>query len=76
MKKIIITTIILLLFTTITFSQKSHTDLPVIFKNISLLPKKCTVISYARNETGNGSLGCVLAPLGAKKLTLKEGTKL
>ena len=76
MKKTIITTIIYCLFTLIAIAQKNNPDITIILKNSSLLPIKCTVISYAPNETGNGTQGCMLAPLGTKKLTFKEGTKL
>lgn len=76
MKKIITITISFCLFTVIALAQKSNTDITIILKNSSLLPKKCTIISYAPNETGNGASGCMLAPFGTKKLIFKEGTKL
>ena len=76
MKKIITITISFCLFTVIALAQKSNTDITIILKNSSLLPKKCTIISYAPNETGNSTQGCVFAPFGTKKLVFKEGTKL
>lgn len=76
MKKTITTTIACCLFTVMVFAQKSNAGVTIILKNSSLLPKKCTVISYAPNEIGNGTQGCMLAPFGIKKLTFKEGTKI
>lgn len=45
-------------------------------KNGSLLPKKITVISYRPDETGNGTRGVLLAPLGSRSFQFPAGTKI
>ena len=76
MKKTITTTIACCLFTVMTFAQKADNAITITLKNSSLLPKKCTIISYTPNETGNGTRGCMFTPLGTKKLTFAIGTKV
>jgi hypothetical protein len=63
--------------TTLALAQKADDLLiSVKIKNISLLPKKVTIISYQPGETGNGTIGVFLMPGSEKKLQFKEGTKI
>ncbi len=48
----------------------------IILKNKSVLPKKCTIISYTLGDAGNGTQAYWLLPGGTKTLKFKEGTKL
>ena len=58
-------------------AQQSDNELINIkFKNSSWLPKKCTIISYAPGENGNGTQSYWLLPGGTKEWKFKEGTKL
>lgn len=45
-------------------------------KNVRLLPKKVTLISYSPNVTGNGTHGYILIPGIKKMITYPIGTKL
>jgi len=76
MKKIIFVSLLFSLVLSFTFSQQTKSLVTLRFKNGSLLPRKLTVISYAPSETGNGTQGFFLWPLGTKELTYQEGTRL
>lgn len=77
MKKNIILSTVLLLLTLLSVAQNNKVEfVNVILKNNSFLPKNVTVISYAPNETGNGTQGYWLLPGGTKQLKFKVGTKL
>ncbi len=45
-------------------------------KNNTLLPKKLTVITYTPGETGNSTMGTLIAPGFSKSYKFKEGTKV
>lgn len=77
MKKNIILSTVLFLLTLMAVAQDNKVEfVNVILKNNSFLPKNVTVISYAPNETGNGTQGYWLLPGGTKQLKFKVGTKL
>ncbi|CAN5424692.1 hypothetical protein BH09BAC3_BH09BAC3_06390 [soil metagenome] len=64
-------------FSLLTFAQERGDSLVKIkIKNSSILPRKCVIVSYAPNETGNGTQGYWFLPGGEKQITFKEGTKL
>ena len=54
----------------------SNQFVTITLKNNSLLPKKCTVISYSPGENGNGTQVLWVLPNATKKLSFKECTKL
>ncbi len=77
MKKKLITAIIFIITVTTSFAhQDDNTIIAIGLKNNSFLPKNVTVISYAPNETGNGTQGYWLLPGRTKQLKFKVGTKL
>jgi hypothetical protein len=77
MKKNFLLAIALFCCVGIAFTQTHNNPLiTIIIKNKSVLPKKCTIIAYAPNETGNSTQGFWFLPGGTKKIKFKEGTKL
>lgn len=77
MKKSILLAIVLVCCTGISFAQTSKSIMvTIILKNKSILPKKCTIISYAPSEIGNSTRGYWLLPGGTKKIKFEEGTKV
>ncbi len=78
MKKIILLFALLTaIFTTAVFAQsKSDKMVTLYFKNINFYPKKFTLISYAPNETGNGTNGYFIFPGFKKTVNYKVGTKI
>ena len=76
MKKYILTSLLMLTALIVSFGQQEDALITVTLRNSSLLPKKITVISYEPGESGNGTTGVMLWPVGAKKFKFKEGTKI
>jgi hypothetical protein len=77
MKKQLFATFIFTILTVIAFAQSTSKDvITIILKNTSLLPKKCTLISYEPGDVGNGTRVIWFLPIGTKSLKFKVGTKL
>ncbi len=80
MKKSISIIAILVIFLTsfnASFAQNNEEKFITFkFKNNSILPHKYTFITYAPNETGNGTVGDMLIPFGTKEFKVKIGTKI
>lgn len=77
MKKQVFTTVIFTMLSLIAFAQSTSKNvITIILKNTSLLPKKCTLISYEPGDVGNGTRVIWFLPIGTKSLQFKVGTKL
>lgn len=58
-------------------AQTQAPDLVTFYlKNVQLLPKKVTIISYSPSTTGNGTNGYILFPGIKKSVSYTVGTKL
>jgi hypothetical protein len=76
MKKVISTTAFVFLAFFV-MGQSGHSTLITIhLKNSAWLPRKCTLISYAPGETGNGTQSYWLLPGTSKEWKFLLGTKL
>lgn len=67
---------LLLMASWVTAQTQEPKQVSVYLKNVRLLPKKVTLISYSPNETGNGTNGYILFPGVKKLITYPIGTKL
>jgi hypothetical protein len=76
MKKYIFTSLLMMTAVIVALAQQEDQMITVTIRNSSLLPKKITVISYQPGETGNGTTGVMLWPVGSRKFKFKEGTKI
>jgi hypothetical protein len=71
--------IMMTLACTLSFSQEVKTYLKTVeitLYNNSVLPHKFSMISYAPDETGNGTRVKTFLPFGSMKIKFKVGTKL
>lgn len=77
MKKHLLLSLAFCLTTVLAFAQQSNSPVVRIkIKNVSLLPKKVSLIAYEPGETGNSTQIFVLMPGFGKKFRFKEGTKV
>lgn len=63
-------------FNAVFAQDKSEKTITFKFKNNSILPHKYTFITYAPNETGNGTVGDMFVPFGTKEFKVLVGTKI
>lgn len=77
MNKIFLALLFVTCLTIVSNAQDSQT--PTVkfkLKNISLLPKKVTIVTYQPGDEGNGTEQVTMMPRAAKILTYKVGTKI
>ena len=60
----------------VTAQAQEPKQISFYLKNVQLVPKKVTLISYSPNVTGNGTNGYILFPGIKKSVTYIVGTKL
>lgn len=76
MKKFLFAGLLLVVAVTVASAQQTDRLVTIRIKNSSLLPRKITVISYQPGDTGNGTTGVLLLPVGTRKFKFKDGTKI
>lgn len=75
MKKLMVCSL-LIMASWVTAQTQEPKQISFYLKNVRLLPKKVTLISYSPNVTGNGTYGYILFPGIKKSVTYPIGTKL
>lgn len=76
MKKFLFAGFLLVFAVTVASAQQTDQLVTIRIKNSSLLPRKITIISYQPGDTGNGTTGVLLLPVGTRKFKFKDGTKI
>ncbi len=67
---------LLLMASWVTAQTQEPKQIRFYLKNVQLLPKKVTLISYSPNITGNGTNGYILFPGIKRSVSYPIGTKL